>query len=105
MKPITLTDFHNMLYAEFSQLNAVERLLNDEGRATLKATFDLMQRVPFFESIEEYAADNGVQHICRKYANCRSIQTYGWMLDKVRVPFPEVVDINDLYPYKGGAAE
>ena len=89
MKTITLTTLHNMMYAEFSQLNAVERLLNDEGRATMKAVFDLMQRVPFFDTIEEYAADEGVQHICRKYQNCRSIQTYAWVLEQV----------------KGGAAE
>lgn len=84
MKPITLAALHNMMYAEFSQLNAVERLLNDEGRATMKAVFDLMQRVPFFDTIEEYAADDGVQHICKKYANCRSIQTYAWVLDRVK---------------------
>ena len=96
MKTITLNTLHNMMYAEFSQLNAVERLLNDEGRATMKAVFDLMQRVPFFDTIEEYAADEGVQHICRKYQNCRSIQTYAWVLDKIRVPFPEVESWDDF---------
>lgn len=84
MRPITLNVLHNMMYAEFSQLNAVERLLNDEGRVAMKALFDLMQRVPFFDTIEEYAADEGVQHICRKHQNCRSIRTYAWILEQVQ---------------------
>ena len=85
MKPITLTEMHNMLYAEFTQLNAVERLLNQEGRDTLKALWDLMQIVPFYDTIEEYAEDDGVQRIALKYSSkCRRIATYAWMFEQVR---------------------
>lgn len=84
MKNITLAAFHNMLYAEFTQLQSVERLLNEEGRATHKALWDLINVCPFYETIEEYAQDQRVQQLCKKYQNCRSVQTYAWMLDRVK---------------------
>lgn len=87
MKQITLSEMHNMLYAEFTQLYAVERLLNQEGRDTLKALWDLMQIAPFYDTIEEYAKDDGVNKVVNKYEHCQRIRTYGWIIEQLNLPF------------------
>ena len=97
MKTITLNEMHNMMYAEFTQLNAVERLLNDEGRDTLKALWDMMQICSFYDTVEEYAKDIGVQRILKKYSvRCRRISTYDWMLSQV---LPDDFSDSDVNPF------